>query len=62
MTDPNLPLSQYDSKVSTDGQDEYWLHSVNAGDYFFYVRGPAQGTTVTGSSGLQVAQSFQQKV
>jgi hypothetical protein len=60
VTDPGIPLEEYDARIRADGVGEYWYTGVRPGVYFFYAAGDGDGVRVSGSASLLVLRRYRE--
>lgn len=60
VTNPGIPLDEYDARIKADGIGEYWYTGVRPGDYYFYAAGDGDGVRVSGSASLRVLQRYRE--
>lgn len=54
LTDPDIPVEQYDRHIRVDAYSEYWYKDVPPGDYFFLAIATVNGVSVSGTASLHV--------
>ena len=54
LTQPDIPVEQYDRHIRVDAYDEYWYKDVAPGDYFFLAVATVNGVSVSGTASLHV--------